>query len=64
MCSSTRAADSCRSWRSPSYSDKRVVQLGVAILVGLMALGAAYWWFLAGWWEGGEGEPRGKVPVP
>jgi cobalt-zinc-cadmium efflux system membrane fusion protein len=64
MSSSSRAADSCRTRRSPSFSDKRVVYLGVAILAGMMALGAAYWWFWASSRGGGEGEARGNGRAP
>ena len=64
MGSLIRGADSCRTRRSPSFSDRRVVHLGVAILTGLMALGAAYWWFWVGSRGGGGGEARGKGPAP
>jgi multidrug efflux pump subunit AcrA (membrane-fusion protein) len=60
MSSSSPGADSYRTRRSPLFSDKRVVQLGVAIFTGMMVLGAASWWFWAGSRGWGAGGARGK----
>ena len=53
--SSIRHADSCRSRTFPSYSAKRIVNLGIVFLTGMMTLGAASWWFWVGSRSGGEG---------